>query len=399
MAMKWVTTKYPGVRQGHRAGCDGRTGCACPPRFRSAFRRDGAVASTPTLTSPAAVLTWLEEREHNAAALAERAELGPTFAELAGEWFALVEGGRVEKRRGRKGEGYSATTVAGYRRDLDNVIVPTWGHRRASDIDLVEWQRWIDALCRQGLSRSRILNILAVVRGAYSYATRATRRIVAVNPTLGLDLPPKDEQPRLRIAAVPEARELLAALPAELRILYAIAFFAGLRRGEIARLEWSDVEWESDKLLVRKAKTEAGRDRRSVMAGDLKRMLRDEHIRQGRGRPTAPSRTGGVVATRSVFSGKLGEAAARSWRHRPGCDGRDGCDCVALTPITLHECRHTYASTLLAARYTIAEIMEFMGHDDLAATSRYLKKLPQPADDGDATRLNAYIDAFAEQRG
>ena len=54
-------------------------------------------------------------------------------------------------------------------------------------------------------------------------------------------------------------------------------------------------------------------------------------------------------------------------------DARD-----AMKPITLHECRHTYASFLMAAGYSLREIMDFMGHADLMTTDRYVKVLPQP---------------------
>ncbi|HEY8625032.1 MAG TPA: site-specific integrase, partial [Solirubrobacteraceae bacterium] len=58
-----------------------------------------------------------------------------------------------------------------------------------------------------------------------------------------------------------------------------------------------------------------------------------------------------------------------------------------------HECRHTYASFLMAAGYTLRELMEYMGHSSLQATERYVKLLPQPAGpDGAADRLNAYLD-------
>jgi integrase len=58
------------------------------------------------------------------------------------------------------------------------------------------------------------------------------------------------------------------------------------------------------------------------------------------------------------------------------------------------ECRHTYASFLMAAGYTLRELREYMGHSSLQATERYVKFLPQPAGpDGAADRLNAYLAA------
>ena len=48
-----------------------------------------------------------------------------------------------------------------------------------------------------------------------------------------------------------------------------------------------------------------------------------------------------------------------------------------LEPITLHECRHTFASMLMAAGYTIKEIMVLMGHADLQTVDRYIKLLEE----------------------
>ncbi len=95
-------------------------------------------------------------------------------------------------------------------------------------------------------------------------------------------------------------------------------------------------------------------------------------MRQGR-------REDGAVSAGSVTSGKLAERARRCWAA------------AGLEPITLHECGHTYASFLMAAGYTLRELMEYMGHSSLQATERYEKLLP-PLDETDpAERLNAYL--------
>jgi integrase len=63
----------------------------------------------------------------------------------------------------------------------------------------------------------------------------------------------------------------------------------------------------------------------------------------------------------------------------------------ALEPITLHSCRHTYASFLMAAGYTLKEIMEYGGWADLQMVQRYVKRLPQRDETDPAERLNAYL--------
>jgi integrase len=53
------------------------------------------------------------------------------------------------------------------------------------------------------------------------------------------------------------------------------------------------------------------------------------------------------------MSGKLAARATAAWAD------------AGLERITLHECRHTYASLLMAAGYTLKDLMELMGHADL----------------------------------
>jgi integrase len=160
--------------------------------------------------------------------------------------------------------------------------------------------------------------------------------------------------------------------------------------GEIQRLDWGDVEMTEGKpgawLRVAPAPGKSGEGRRLPVAEPLRAILLRAYQRQGR-----PSR--GRVCEVSVMSGKIAERAMRAW----GWDRSSSEDewrkarADALKPITLHECRHTYASFLMAAGYSLREIMEFMGHADLVTTDRYVKVLPQPAEADGSDRSNAYF--------
>ena len=128
----------------------------------------------------------------------------------------------------------------------------------------------------------------------------------------------------------------------------------------------------ASRLLVARAKSEAGRERRPPVAEPLSGILLRAWLRQGR--PPA-----GRVLEVSVISSKLAYRATAAW------------DDAGLKRITLHECRHTYASLLMAAGYTLKELMEFMGHADLQMVHRYVKLLPQPGEDDLSHRLNEYL--------
>jgi site-specific recombinase XerD len=139
-------------------------------------------------------------------------------------------------------------------------------------------------------------------------------------------------------------------------------------------------------LRVAPAPGKSGEGRRLPIAEPLRAILLRAYQRPGR-----PTR--GRACEVSVMSGKIAERAMRAWGW-----GREASDhdwrktrAHAMTPITLHECRHTYASFLMAAGYSLREIMEFMGHADLVTTDRYVKVLPQPAEADRSDRLNAYL--------
>jgi integrase len=121
-----------------------------------------------------------------------------------------------------------------------------------------------------------------------------------------------------------------------------------------------------------RAKGAAGTGRRPPIAEPLREILRQASLRN-------PSEPTDPVAPTSVMSGKIARRATAAWAG------------AGLNRITLHECRHTYASFLMAAGYTLKEIMEYMGHSDLQMVQRYTKLLPQPEERDPAERLNAYL--------
>ena len=248
------------------------------------------------------------------------------------------------------------------RRSWVYLVRPEFGPRIASEISELDWQRWIDGLTRKGLSRSAIAKHVSLASNIYAWASAPSRRLVARNPLRLVELPPNDEKPRLRVALAPEAARLLAVLEPEDRLPYAIAFYAGLRRSEIYRLDWEDVldgDHIATRLIVRRSKSEPGTSRRPPIADNLRTVLTDAWERQGH--PLA-----GKVVDRSVMSGKIAAHVDTAWTA------------ADLKRITLHECRHTYASLLMAAGYTIKELMEFMGHADLA-DGQPLRQAPSAA--------------------
>lgn len=62
-----------------------------------------------------------------------------------------------------------------------------------------------------------------------------------------------------------------------------------------------------------------------------------------------------------------------------------------LTPITLHECRHTFASLTAASGTGLEDLSEWMGHTSLNLTWKTYRHLYPEAAEAARLRLDAYL--------
>jgi integrase len=248
-------------------------------------------------------------------------------------------------------------------------------------IPLREIERWLD-LMADGLSASSICNALMPLRAIYRHALDLDE--VAVNPTTGVQLPAVRGR-RERIVSPAEAAKLIAALPKRDRALWATAMYGGLRSGELQALP--DEQVDLDKNLIRvhwswdpKAGRVAPKSRAGRRTVPIARTLR-LHLAEHR---LARGRRGGLFFGRKdgrPFSNQaVSQRAERTWRA------------ADLEPIGLHDCRHTFASLMIAAGVNAKALSTFMGHASITMTlDRYGHLFPGSADEA-AGLLDAYLE-------
>jgi integrase len=311
------------------------------------------------------------------------AESSVTLNQAADEW---LEGARAGTIRNRSGRTFKPSTIRGYDRALRLRILPTLGAKRLAGVRRGDVQKLVDALLVTGADPSTIRNTLDPLRSIYRRALQ--REEVATNPTEGLEVP-RGGGKRDRIAAPVEAAALLAAVPEGDRALWATAIYAGLRRGELRGLLWSEVDlaagiirvergWDDDEGEI-EVKSNAGRRRVPIAAG-LRAELIAHKLRTGRdGDQLVFGRTASDPFTPSTVRNRAREA----WTD------------ADLPPITLHECRHTFASLMIAAGLSagsvnIKALSTYMGHSSVTVTmDRYGHLLP-----GSEAESAGMLDAF-----
>jgi integrase len=284
-------------------------------------------------------------------------------------WLAGARDGSV---RNRSGDRYKPSAIRGYEAALERRILPELGGAKLADISRADVQDLADRMLAEGADPSTIRNALMPLRVIFRRAVG--RGEVAVNPCTGLDLPAVRGR-RDRIASPQEAAELIAALPEEDRALWASATYAGLRRGELMELRWADVDlaagvirversWDPKERQVVETKSRAGR-RRVPIAAVLRDHLIEHKLRSGRGEGLVFGRDG---ATRFDQSG-LRARARKVWAAETARRREENPEAAALEPIELHECRHTFASLMIAAGVNAKALSTYMGHASIAITS------------------------------
>lgn len=224
-----------GVRQRHYLKCNRKGRCGCPWQASVFSTRDGKKIRKAFPTR-AAAKAWREDKLGAVKRGGLRAPTTTTLREASTELLAGMCDGSIPTRTGAR---YKPATIRGYDEALTLRILPELGRKRLSDIERGDLQDLADRLTGQELSASTVQNTLDPLRVIYRRAIR--RNLVSVDPTEGLELR-RPRGRRDRIASPEEATSLLAALPDGERAVWATAFYAGLRRGELRALRWSDVD-------------------------------------------------------------------------------------------------------------------------------------------------------------
>jgi integrase len=312
-----------------------------------------------------------------------RGELKPAtkvkLREAADAWLAGAREGTI---RNRSGDVFKPSVIRSYEAALRLHVLPELGHLKLSDVHRNHVQDLADKLLATGANPSTVRNVLMPLRVIYRRAVN--RGEVSVNPTAGLELPAVRGR-RDRIAAPDEAARLLDALPAEERALWATAMYAGLRRGELRALLWADVNLAAGTIRVERSwDTLEGEVTPKSYNGarlvPIPAALRD-HLTAHR--LSSGSMDGHVFPTSSGKPFDPGSAikrADRAW------------EAAGLARITLHECRHTYASLMIAAGVNAKALSVFMGHASITITlDRYGHLFPGSEDEA-AGLLDAYLE-------
>lgn len=141
------------------------------------------------------------------------------------------------------------TTQDDYRISYEKHIKPYFGKRdinslKPSDISL--WQNKLSTT----LSPSRLKVVRAVLSTIFNDALRD--EIITRNPLVAVKSP-KLAKAEILPFSVADIYKILQNSQGQFRNFYALAFFTGMRSGEMIGLKWSDVNFSKNEIYIRQA--------------------------------------------------------------------------------------------------------------------------------------------------
>jgi integrase len=284
-----------GITVRHSRSCatshDRGAKCSCAPRYQGfCFDRRSRRLIRKTFPSISEAKSW---RQDALPALRRGALRASTPTTLRAAWETWLTGARAGEVRTRSGDAYKPATLASYSESMQLRVLRELGTVKLSDITRRDVQRLADQIVGDGCSPSTARNALMGLRVIYRRALRDG--LVAVNPCDKIDLP-ANRSARVQIVSAEQAAALVDALETERdRGLWATAFFAGLRRGELLALRWRDIDFAAGELHVERSydskarayvepKSRAGR-RRVPIAALLRAHLRELALASDRSDP------------------------------------------------------------------------------------------------------------------
>jgi integrase len=378
--------RHTGIVVKHRAGCASAIGgrCNCRRVYQaSVWSARDQRRIRKHFDTLAAARAWRADSYGRLRRREWRAPTPMTLARASELWLIGARAGAIHTR---SGDPYKPSTLRSYDLALHGGgtgaggLLAELGHLRLAEVTPDHVQDYADRLLSAGAKPSTIRNAVMPLRAIYRWHARE----IPINPTGGLRLPAVRLR-RDRIVSPYEARRLLWALPASDRALWATALYAGLRRGELMALRWSDIALAEGVIRVERAwdpkerqmvapKSAAGRRRVPIAS-----LLRSYLVSPNLAAPVELERLAFGVGTVPFSASTNTERAHRAWRR------------AGLEPVSLHDCRHTFASLMIAAGVNAKALSVFMGHANISITLDRYGHLMPGAEGESADLLDAYL--------
>ena len=322
-----------------------------------------AVAEFERQCSAGEVLTRAEEKEKAALEAAEAAKLKTVRQYADGVYMPTKEATFSENAR------------ASYRMFLDKHIFPVLGDTLLTEVTPAMISKLLIDFQRKGYAHASAVKLYNILNGLFDMAFMDDS--IPVNPLLKVKRPAprKDESPKEESEKALTVKELSVVLscvaqePLKWQAYINLAADSGARRGELCGLQWTDIDWKSGTITIRRnlqytaAKgvyetSPKNGKARSVDIGletlALLRRLREEQ---------AASCISQWVFTQDGIADPMFPQSPTKYFKIFG-------ERYGVKDFHPHKLRHSSASIALTSGADVVSVSERLGHSDTAVTLR-----------------------------
>lgn len=243
---------------------------------------------------------------------------------------------------------------------------------RTSDIQKLVSQK----ITKDGLSPKSAVNILIPLKEMFKHAV--IWGYINRDPSQYVKRP-RVEQEEMDFLTPEEVRSFLDHVNPTYYTLFLTAVMTGMRRGEVLALQWGDVDWNSNQILVRRSYSK-GEFIQPKTKNSIRRIVISPVLKQSLNR----HRTFGKdLEMDLIFSNEVGLPLDPDNLIKR--EFHPALDRAGLRRIRFHDLRHTYASILIAQGENIKFVQSQLGHASAKTTlDRYGHLMPNL--DNDAAR-------------
>ena len=373
--MRKVSTKYPGVR--YREHPNRKHGVQPDRYFFIRYQKDGRRVeeglgwASEGMTAQKAALELARLKE--AARKGEGPQLLREKRELAEQERSEAEARKAEEELNRLTfrDFFEGTYLPRAKTNkvkgswqaeeglFQNWIADVLGEMPLCQVSPMDIERIKKRMKDAGRSSRTIDYALATVRQTINLAIDLGM-FTGINPVSKVRVKRSDNR-RQRYLTMKEAKLLLDGLRKRSEQLHDMALLSlhcGLRAGEIFSLQWSDVDFERQQLLVRDPKS--GKNRYAYLTSTALQMLEQRASEtESRLWVFVDSRGERIQSVSNTF-----ERVVKKLGLNNGVTDR-------RQRVVFHSLRHTYASWLVENGTDLYVVSKLLGHSDIKMTQRY----------------------------
>ena len=295
------------------------------------------------------------------------------FGEVAQQWAEIMS------------QKVKSSTLKDYRGAMNHYILPRFGNVPITDIDFLDVEEFRSKL---KCSNKRKNNVFVPMRSLMRFALKAG--LIDKNP---MDLVENlsVSKPEFNPLSIDEVHRFLDVVKPPYKNFFIVAFYTGMRFGEMAALKWKHIDFKLGVIKVRETRVrgEEGRPKTTGSVRDIKILppvfeaLRDQRkATMGKsdyvflnfyGRPLLPN-----SVNFHIWKPALKKAG--------------------LKPRSLYQTRHTFATLMLDGGELPGWVQKMMGHESLKMIlERYYSYIKNyQRDDGSAFMDNVYNPSVKE---